>query len=175
MRQSEQTASTAGVYLPQCTHPVMISFISRAEIPVPAFVQTGEARPVPVAVARTLPAMLVGASPVAPHNPSVTGEAFRVEHREGRTVRLIGELDLASFELAMAELEPLLAQDGDLELDLTELTFLDSSGIRVLVKCRTSLDGRGSLVLRGASPHVRKILEIAGLADLGVRSVDPGA
>jgi anti-anti-sigma factor len=105
----------------------------------------------------------------------VTGEAFRVEHTDERTVRLIGELDLASFELAMAELEPLLAQNGDLELDLTKLTFLDSSGIRVLVKCRTSLDGRGSLVLRGASPHVTKILEIAGLADLGVRSVDPGA
>jgi anti-sigma B factor antagonist len=99
----------------------------------------------------------------------VADSPFRVERTGDRTLRLIGELDLSSFEIAMAELEPLLAEGGNLELDLEDLTFLDSSGIRVLIKCRTGLEGRGRLRLRGANPHVAKILEIAGLQDLGVR------
>jgi anti-anti-sigma factor len=103
------------------------------------------------------------------HNPRVSGAPFHTERTADRTVRLVGELDLASFEIALAELEPLLAEGGDLELDLEDLTFLDSSGIRVLIKCRTELGGRGRLKLRGATPHVAKILEIAGLPDLGVR------
>jgi anti-sigma B factor antagonist len=99
----------------------------------------------------------------------VTDGPFRAERTADRTVRLVGELDLASFEIALAELEPLLAEGGDLELDLEDLTFLDSSGIRVFIKCRAELAGRGRLRLRGATPHVAKILEIAGLMDLGVR------
>jgi anti-anti-sigma factor len=102
----------------------------------------------------------------------VTDAAFRIE-RTDRRVRLIGELDLFAFDTAMAELEPLLSTDGDLEIDLGELTFLDSSGIRVLIRSRSELDGRGRLILRGASPHVLKILEIAGLQDLGVEIERP--
>jgi anti-anti-sigma factor len=100
----------------------------------------------------------------------VPAETFRIERTGDRSLKLIGELDLASFDTAMAALEPILAEDGDLEFELSELSFLDSSGIRVLIKCRAALDGRGTIVLRDASEHVMKILEIAGLADLGIRS-----
>jgi anti-anti-sigma factor len=102
----------------------------------------------------------------------VPDESFRIERTGDRSFKLIGELDLASFDTAMAALEPILAEDGDLEFELSELSFLDSSGIRVLIKCRAALDGRGTIVLRDASEHVTKILEIAGLADLGIRSDD---
>jgi anti-sigma B factor antagonist len=115
---------------------------------------------------------IVGGRSRTGDNPHVADSPFRVERIGDRTVRLIGELDLASFETALAELEPLIAEGGDLELDLEGLTFLDSSGIRVLIKCRTGLEGRGRLRLRGASPHVAKILEIAGLRDIGVRMED---
>jgi len=118
---------------------------------------------------------VVGARAVPGDNPRVAGESFRIERPGDRIVKMIGELDLAAFDEAMAALQPVLAEDGDLEFDLSELSFLDSSGIRVLIKSRAALDGRGSIVLRDANPHVAKILEIAGLADLGIRSDDDGA
>jgi anti-anti-sigma factor len=142
----------------------MIVFISRAQIPIPKMVQTNGDRPRtsdPLANAFT-----------GGHNPHVPATPFHVERTQDRTVRFVGELDLGSFEIAVAGLEPLLAGDGDIEVELADLTFMDSSGIRVLVKCRRELEGRGRLLLRGANPHVAKILEIAGLQDLGVRIED---
>ena len=121
------------------------------------------------------PGPVVGARAVPGDNPRVAGESFRIERPGDRTVKLIGEFDLASFDEAMEALRPVLVEDGDLEFDLSELSFLDSSGIRVLIKCRAALDGRGSIVLRDANPHVAKILEIAGLEDLGIRSDDDHA
>jgi anti-anti-sigma factor len=143
-------------------HPVMMSFISPGLIPWSPEAQTRET------------AAVVGGAAGSRDNPGVPGETFRIERTADRTVKLIGELDLASFDAAMAALEPILADDGDLEFELSDLSFLDSSGIRVLVKCRAALDGRGTIVLRDANAHVTKILEIAGLADLGIRSEDAG-
>jgi anti-anti-sigma factor len=87
---------------------------------------------------------------------------------EARLARLSGELDLASCDRAADAIAPLLEGTGDVELDLSGLRFTDSSGLRVFVQANTELGGRGSLVLLSPNPHVAKILEIAGVADLGI-------
>lgn len=87
---------------------------------------------------------------------------------EARRARLIGELDLSSCDRASEAIAPLLLAPGDVELDLSGLRFTDSSGLRVFVQVKSELGDRGSLVLRSPNPHVRKILEIAGIADLGI-------
>ena len=94
-------------------------------------------------------------------------EGFRVE-LHGSRARLIGELDLSTYDRAMAGLSPLFEASGEVTLDLSELSFVDSSGIRLLIKLHQALDHRGRLVLRLPSPHVAGILEIAGLPGLGI-------
>ena len=49
-------------------------------------------------------------------------------------------------------------------LDCRGLEFLDSSGIGVLVAVRKRLGAGGELVIESAPPHVRKVLEITGVA-----------
>lgn len=101
-------------------------------------------------------------------------EIFHVS-RDGNAMRLVGELDMSTVE----ELDVALraAPDGEeITLDLTELTFIDSSGIQVLLRYVASRNGRagnGTLVLVGAVPNVRRALEIVGIDRIaGVRLID---
>ena len=97
-------------------------------------------------------------------------QVFRVELSEdGPGARLRGELDLAAYDVAAAALEPLFRPGGDVTLDLSELTFVDSSGIRLLIRLRQAIGDDGRLVLRSPQPHVARVLGVAGLEQLGVR------
>lgn len=51
-------------------------------------------------------------------------------------------------------------------LELSELTFMDSSGLRVILSAHKEAASRGgSLVLRSPSPTARRLLDITGLLD----------
>lgn len=53
-----------------------------------------------------------------------------------------------------------------IHLDISDVTFLDSIGLAVFIRTALALEGRGSLVLTGARPPVRRILEISGTAGI---------
>lgn len=84
-------------------------------------------------------------------------------------VRLTGEVDLATastLEEALGEIE----SDGHpLIIDLSAVSFLDSSGLSVLVKARQRLertDGTNGLRLVVSRPIIRRVFEVTGLADV---------
>ena len=66
---------------------------------------------------------------------------------------------------------------SDLELHLGELTFMDSTGLHVIIDVAKTLDGPAMLVLTAPSPAVARVLEIAGIAGTmpNVRIVGPPA
>jgi anti-anti-sigma factor len=77
-------------------------------------------------------------------------------------LRLAGELDLfSSSELALA----LADIDGNdpIHLDLSELTFIDSSGIGAILAFVRSRNGSGPVVLMNPSQPVRRAIEVVGL------------
>jgi anti-anti-sigma factor len=81
-----------------------------------------------------------------------------------------GEIDLASSPDLRRELHGML-DDGTrtIVLDLTAVTFIDSSGLGVLVgvlkRVNENGDG-GRLELRGLSGPVRRVFEITGLHEV---------
>jgi anti-sigma B factor antagonist len=78
------------------------------------------------------------------------------------TVVPVGELDLA----AAPELEALLvAQTGPVVLDLRKLTFVDATGLRVLLEAeaRSRQDGMNLRFIAGGA--VRRLFELAGVPD----------
>lgn len=82
-----------------------------------------------------------------------------------RLVRVSGELDLASSPTLAAELEEAAASgEGPLILDVSDLTFIDSTGLRVLIDVAQRLGESGDLVLRNPTRPVMDVLEIAGVA-----------
>jgi anti-anti-sigma factor len=79
---------------------------------------------------------------------------------DDRTFRLAGELDLATANDLLQQLSGALATGGDIVLDLSELTFMDSSGVRTLITVSSDLGDRGKLVLRSARGEVGEVLKM---------------
>ena len=91
------------------------------------------------------------------------------------TVR--GEVDLATADRLWTELEPLLSAEAVVVLDGTEITFLDSSGLRVLLQAgnRAAADG-AAFRLVAPQPAVQRVLELAGTGEyLQTRESVPAA
>ena len=81
------------------------------------------------------------------------------------TVR--GDIDLASapeFETTLRT--ALESSPSSITIDLDGLTFIDSSGLRVLVSLSKEAQSRGAtLGLRNVPRHARRVLDITGLSE----------
>lgn len=81
-----------------------------------------------------------------------------------RRYRLVGELDLYSVDELSERLQPQVAAGGDLRLDLSELTFIDSSGIRALFQLNAQLED-GTLILERPSPFAQRVMDVLGVGE----------
>ena len=91
--------------------------------------------------------------------------AVDVSREDGMPViRLSGELDMVSVERVRSVVEgALTAEDDRLAFDVSELQFMDSSGIALLVSAaRTARQ----VELRHPNSIVRRLIELAGLNEL---------
>jgi anti-anti-sigma factor len=80
-------------------------------------------------------------------------------------VRLVGELDLYNAEEVRGTLETVSAgRPGRIVVDLSEIAFIDSTGLGVLVEARSKLPERRTFLLASPQPETRRALEISGLA-----------
>jgi anti-sigma B factor antagonist len=81
-------------------------------------------------------------------------------------VKLLGELDLSTTPQLEACLEGLGGDGTDVRLDLSGLSFCDSSGISAMVTASKRVSKRGGhLSIASPQPAVRSVLEITGLLD----------
>lgn len=92
---------------------------------------------------------------------------FRAEaSRNGNnsaTVRLRGELDIASAGAAQRAVEQLDAGIQQIVLDLSHITFCDAAGVRFLLTAQEQARTTGrDLVVRHPSRSVRRVLAITG-------------
>lgn len=92
---------------------------------------------------------------------------------DGQGLLLGGELDLSNandlLDLARSHVP---AEGGDLVMDLAEVTFMDSTGLSVLVQIARLLDGKGRLILQAPGKAVSRLFELTGvnaLSNLEVR------
>ena len=53
---------------------------------------------------------------------------------------------------------------GQATLDISELTFIDSSGLHAIEEIARAQNGNGPLILTGASPTLARLLAITDLA-----------
>lgn len=83
------------------------------------------------------------------------------------TVRCLfsGELDLASQAKALAALAPVIEQrPRTVVFDLSGVEFIDSTGLRVLLKCRRMAEeAKTRLLLSAPSEAVRRLFELTKL------------
>ena len=92
-----------------------------------------------------------------------------VSEREGdlHVLSLTGEIDLANAADVDAELRRIEATDVEVILvDLSGVSFIDSTGLKVLIVAAARARETGRLLLERPSPAVLRLLHIAGVAAL---------
>jgi anti-sigma B factor antagonist len=91
----------------------------------------------------------------------------RIEQFSGRGYRgcrLSGEIDFTSSGPVQSTLlAMILPGGGAVVADLSQVTFLDSSGLGVLVQAHRTAVERDNRLVVVASPPVRKLLRLTGL------------
>jgi anti-sigma B factor antagonist/stage II sporulation protein AA (anti-sigma F factor antagonist) len=73
---------------------------------------------------------------------------------------LEGELDMASADL-LVEVAGQVTEKDELVLDMSGLTFIDSSGLRAVLQVAHRTNGTSGVTLVDPSPAVRRVLEVA--------------
>ncbi|MFF7441827.1 STAS domain-containing protein [Streptomyces sp. NPDC008122] len=88
----------------------------------------------------------------------------------GTAATIRGELDLASATYVRTTLLRALEEcvaGGVVTLDLSQVTFCDSTGLNVLLRARRwALDEHRALIINSASPQMARLLDMTGAAPL---------
>jgi anti-anti-sigma factor len=102
--------------------------------------------------------------------PSLGGPSRNGVHATGpiTTVPLAGEFDMArEAELVAAVVTLDLAASSVVRLDMSQVTFVDSAGLRGILKAQAYLNGRGcQLELLRPNAQMVRVIEITGLGDV---------
>lgn len=110
-----------------------------------------------------------GNIPVAMGTDTLGSESpFELIELEGTGgIRLVvrGDLDLASADELQARLSALGTTGADVALDLSEITFLDSSGLRVLAKSLqlAASEGWRLTICPNVPQQAMRVIEMTGL------------
>jgi len=92
--------------------------------------------------------------------------SFKVVVDDSRpaSASLVGELDLAARDACEGVLSPLVGSPDSLELDLSKLSFIDSSGLGMLLRLHDAAEEAGGrLVLRNPQPQTVNLLTMTDL------------
>lgn len=87
--------------------------------------------------------------------------------RRAQLVRVRGEVDISTaYDLRVAFDELVAAGVGPVVVDLSEVEFIDSSGVTALVRARTDLGRQGRRMSVACPPgQVRRLFEIVELVE----------
>jgi anti-sigma B factor antagonist len=101
--------------------------------------------------------------------PNLTGfeTAHQLLDERTRVIEVEGELDLARApHLKWVLLDALDAGATQLVLDLSRVTFIDSTAIGVLIGVNRSLEVGSRLAIASLQPQVMRIFEVSGMGDV---------
>lgn len=79
---------------------------------------------------------------------------------------LAGRLDTATAPSLESELRAIFPVAQELILDFSELEYISSAGLRVLLLSQKELGKKGSLIIRSVNDTIMEIFEMTGFSDL---------
>ena len=82
------------------------------------------------------------------------------------TVTLNGRLDASNAQELTKELNAALNGVKDLIFDFTNLKYVASAGLRVLLTAQKRMNKQGSMTIRNVNDSVMEVLDMTGFADL---------
>ena len=90
----------------------------------------------------------------------------KISDGEKLTLAIAGRLDTNSSPKLEAELRQSVDGVTELIFDFSEVEYISSAGLRVLVAAQKVMNRQGSMKLIGVSDEVMEVFEITGFADM---------
>jgi anti-sigma B factor antagonist len=82
------------------------------------------------------------------------------------TIKLAGRLDTTTAPEMEEELKKSLDGVTTLAIDCTELEYISSAGLRVLLSAQKIMNKQGNMIIRNASDEIKEIFDITGFSDI---------
>lgn len=90
----------------------------------------------------------------------------KISDGEKLTLAISGRLDTNSSPRLEAELRQSVGGVTELVFDFSEVEYISSAGLRVLLAAQKVMNRQGSMKLIGVSDEVMEVFEITGFADI---------
>lgn len=84
----------------------------------------------------------------------------------GITLKIIGRLDTTTAPELEATVDGCIAGLKDLVMDCSELEYVSSAGLRVILKAQKLMNAQGTMKVIHVNETIMEVFEITGFADI---------
>ena len=85
---------------------------------------------------------------------------------EALTLIVSGRLDTQTAPELENELDSILSGLKELIFDMTNLEYVSSAGLRVILKAQKAMNAQGSMKLTGVNDSIMEVFDITGFLDI---------
>ena len=85
---------------------------------------------------------------------------------EALTLIVSGRLDTQTAPELENELDAILPDLKELTFDMTNLEYVSSAGLRVILKAQKAMNAQGSMKLTGVNDSIMEVFDITGFLDI---------
>ena len=85
---------------------------------------------------------------------------------ESQVVALGGRLDTTTAQELEGAIKEAIEGKTELIIDMKELEYISSAGLRVLLSAHKAMSRQGTMVVKNASEAVKEIFEVTGFSDI---------
>ena len=93
-------------------------------------------------------------------------EIRKMQEGTALTMKLEGRLDTTTAPRLEAELKGNISGVTELAFDFTELEYISSAGLRVILSAQKVMNRQGSMVIRHVNENVMDVFEVTGFVDI---------
>ena len=87
-------------------------------------------------------------------------------NQEAVTLIVSGRLDTQTAPELENELDSILSGIKELTFDMTNLGYVSSAGLRVILKAQKAMNTQGSMKLTGVNDSIMEVFDITGFLDI---------
>ncbi len=85
---------------------------------------------------------------------------------ENVILNISGRLDTATAPQLEEELDGILGSCKDLTFNMSNLEYVSSAGLRVILKAQKAMNTKGAMKLTGVNESIMEIFDITGFIDI---------
>ena len=85
---------------------------------------------------------------------------------ENTTIKVSGRLDTTTAPELEAAVDEVIAGTKELVFDFSDLEYISSAGLRVILKAQKTMNAQGNMKLIGVNETIMEVFDITGFIDI---------